>query len=70
LSVTTTSGAPWITRSASDTSKNTFPTAWTLIRAFVAATLGSITVSEPSFAVAAARTSPGRSAASSRSRAT
>ena len=58
LSVTTTSGAAWMTRSASETSKNTLPTASTLIRACWSAMFGTVTSAEPSFGVLAARTSP------------
>src|SRR3954447_16520145 len=46
----------WIVTSASETSKNTFPTASTLIRAAVVSTCGRVTVAEPSFAVLSAST--------------
>ena len=54
--VLVTAGADRIVKSASLTSKKTFPTASILIRAFPVATFGSVTVAEPVLAVCSAST--------------
>ena len=51
-----TTGTAWIVKFVSEMSKKTFPTASTLIRAVVVPSFGRVTGSEPSLAVAAART--------------